>query len=125
MPNKTLPKSLHTVSVLGNLVAHFMDADSQYSRDAMERALNVLGYGECVDEHGLILKGYAAAAKIPEVQQMLADVVPPEGAGWSLVSGNGRINTWTRERRLGAGLDATDTTQDAAMRAASNQAYKG
>lgn len=52
--DRPMPKSLHTVTVLVKLVKHFSEVDDQPMEDALDRTMNLLGYDEKNDPHGLV-----------------------------------------------------------------------
>lgn len=72
---RKLPKSLHTVTVLQEL-AYCFYAGGLSRADAMNKALDVLGYLSCPDPYGLVEKGRKALDKyISEQEERDADRV--------------------------------------------------
>lgn len=67
---KPIPKSLHTVTVFTKLVEHFSYVDQQPFEDAMDRLLNVLGYSDDNDPHGLAASALKALDKKKEAGEI-------------------------------------------------------
>jgi hypothetical protein len=53
MKTKTLPKSLHTVTVLVNVARRYVEVERYPANEAIEKALEDLGYGGAPDPYGL------------------------------------------------------------------------
>ena len=59
----TIPKSLHTVSVLVNVARELMRPVPYPPNNAVCNALHVLGYGDTPDAYGLAAKAVAILEK--------------------------------------------------------------
>jgi len=77
---KIVPKSLHTITVLTQLVRYISDAEDLPYTEALERAVGVLGFEDKQDIHGLVAK----AAKQLGITMPMNLTAP---RGWSHTEG--------------------------------------
>jgi hypothetical protein len=56
---KTLPKSLHTVTVIAAVARRYMECERYPAVNAIEKALEDLGYSDAGDPYGLAVKTLA------------------------------------------------------------------